>query len=232
MRLGLLQCDHTLESVRHIAGDYDAMFANWLPAEWKVYDLTTGEAPRDLNECDAYITTGSKASVYDDEPWIHQFAALTQRIHAAGVPFLGVCFGHQMMGHALGGRVAKSPNGWGIGVHTFTISKHEAWMQPATASINVLMSCQDQVLDLPPGAEVLGGNAHCPVGIFRMGRMLGIQGHPEFTPAYAEALLHLRRERIGTERVDKALVTLHTPLHPELLATWTTNFCNEPHANL
>jgi GMP synthase-like glutamine amidotransferase len=232
MRLGLLQCDHTLESVRHIAGDYDAMFANWLPAEWKVYDLTTGEAPRDLNECDAYITTGSKASVYDDEPWIHQFAPLTQRIHAAGVPFLGVCFGHQMMGHALGGRVAKSPNGWGIGVHTFAISKHEAWMQPATASINVLMSCQDQVLDLPPGAEVLGGNAHCPVGIFRMGRMLGIQGHPEFTPAYAEALLHLRRERIGAERVDKALVTLHTPLHPELLATWTTNFCNEPHANL
>jgi GMP synthase-like glutamine amidotransferase len=105
-------------------------------------------------------------------------------------------------------------------------------MQPATASINVLMSCQDQVLDLPPGAEVLGGTAHCPVGIFRMGRMLGIQGHPEFTPAYAEALLQLRRERIGTERVDKALVTLHTPLHPELLATWTTNFCNEPHANL
>lgn len=224
MKLGLLLCDHTMESVRDIAGDYDAMFANWLPAEWKVYDLQQGQQPQDLNECDAYITTGSKASVYDDEPWIHQFAALTQRIHAAGVPFVGVCFGHQMMGHALGGRVAKSPNGWGIGVHTFAISRHESWMQPTADSVSLLMSCQDQVLDLPPGAEVLGGNAHCPVGMFRMGRMLGIQGHPEFTPAYAEALLQLRRERIGAAPVDKALATLHQPLSTALLARWAEAF--------
>lgn len=224
MKLGLLQCDHTLESVRHIAGDYDEMFARWLPAEWTIYDLTTGGGPRDLNECDAYITTGSKASVYDDEPWIHQFAALTQRIHAANKPFLGVCFGHQMMGHALGGRVAKSPNGWGIGVHTFTITKREQWMAPAADSVSLLMSCQDQVLDLPPGAEVLGGNAHCPVGIFRLGRMLGIQGHPEFTPAYAEALLNLRRERIGAARVDNALATLQQPLSAALLAQWAEAF--------
>lgn len=232
MKLGLLQCDHTLESVRHIAGDYDAMFANWLPAEWKIYDLQLGQEPRELNECDGYVTTGSKASVYDDEPWIHRFAALTQRIHAAGVPYLGVCFGHQMMGHALGGRVAKSPNGWGVGVHTFAISKHKSWMQPETASINVLMSCQDQVLDLPPGAEVLGGNHHCPVGIFRVGRMLGIQGHPEFTPAYAEALLRLRRERIGAGGVDEALATLSHPRSTDLLAHWATNYFNETHTDL
>lgn len=224
MKLGLLQCDHTLESVRHIAGDYDEMFARWLPASWSVYDLTRGEAPQDLNDCDAYITTGSKASVYDDEPWIHNFAALTQRIHAANKPYLGVCFGHQMMGHALGGRVAKSPNGWGIGIHTFTVTKHEEWMQPSAPTVNILMSCQDQVLELPPGAEVLGGNVHCPVGIFRLGNMLGIQGHPEFTPAYAEALLHLRRERIGPERVDKALATLHLPLDAQLLAQWVRKF--------
>lgn len=224
MKLGLLQCDHSADSVRPIAGDYDDMFANWLPAEWRVYDLTIGEQPGILDECDAYVATGSKASVYDDEPWIHQFAALTRRIRAEEKPFLGVCFGHQMMGHALGGRVAKSPNGWGVGVHTFEITKTEPWMQPSANSINLLMSCQDQVLELPPGAEVLAGNAHCPVGLFRVGRMLGIQGHPEFSPAYAKALLRPRRERIGPDTVDAALATLNRPLDAALIAGWVRAF--------
>lgn len=224
MKLGLLQCDHTRENVRRIAGDYDEMFAKWLAMDFRTYDLQHGEAPQDLDECDGYIATGSKASVYDDEPWIHEFAELTRSIYKSGTPFIGVCFGHQMLGHALGGRVAKSEKGWGVGVHKFAIEESEDWMQPPAIEFSLLMSCQDQILDVPPGAKVLAGNAHCEVGMIRIGNMLGIQGHPEFPLDYAEALLKMRRELIGAVRTDEALATLGLPLDGPLLGNWARAF--------
>lgn len=224
MKIGLLQCDHVAEQFRPQFGDYDGIFARWLPADWKVYDITKGEAPAGLAECEAYVATGSKASVYDDEPWVHGFAELVRRMHAAGRPFLGVCFGHQMMGHALGGRVAKSERGWGIGVHEFEVVRREPWMEPPLPRIGVLMSCQDQVQELPPDATVLAASEFCPVAMFRVGSLLGIQGHPEFTPEYSEALMLHRVERIGAERVAAARATLGHTRHSAELARWTMNF--------
>jgi GMP synthase-like glutamine amidotransferase len=222
--IGLLQCDHVREEFASIAGDYGAMFRRWFPGEWRVYDIGAGQMPTSPDECDAYVTTGSRASVYDDEPWIHAFAELVREIHAAAVPFMGVCFGHQMMGHALGGRVAKSPRDWGVGVHEFSVAVHELWMQPRLDAFRLLMSCQDQVEALPAGAIVLAGNEHCPIGMFRIGNMLGVQGHPEFPVSYAEALMRSRVEMIGEATVERALATLDRPTHSAELAAWARTF--------
>lgn len=216
MKLGLLVCDP--------GRGFEALYRDWLQTNFIEYNLHQGEHPRDLDECDAYIATGSKASVYDDEPWIHQFARLTRRIHAAGKPFIGICFGHQMMGHALGGRVAKSPNGWGVGVHTFEICQTQAWMHPPAQSVNLIMSCQDQILELPPDTQILAANAHCPAAVIQTGKMLGIQGHPEFTAPYAKELLLLRRDRVGPERTSHALATLSQKLDASLFAQWVRRF--------
>ena len=229
MTVGLLQCDHTAPEFRGIAGDYDAMFRAWLPGvDWRIYDLPAGEFPAAPAECDAWVATGSRLSVYDDAAWIHRFAALVREIDAAQHPFIGVCFGHQMMGHALGGRVAKSARGWGVGVHEFRVHAQEPWMQPPLETISLIMSCQDQVEELPPGAMVLASTPHCPVAMFRRGTLLGVQGHPEFDPAYAAALLHHRRERIGSAIADEALASLANPRHSSELAAWALRWLRVP----
>jgi GMP synthase-like glutamine amidotransferase len=222
--IGLLQCDHVLPEFARISGDYDDMFRRWLPADWRVYDVTRGERPDDVFECDAYVSTGSRASVYDREPWLQDFASLVRTLHEAQRPLLGVCFGHQMIAHALGGLVTKCVRGWSIGVHTFEVAVREPWMEPPVDRIGVLMSCQDQVERLPPGATVLAGNEHCPVGMFRVGSLLGLQGHPEFSVPYAQALAEYRRDKIGDERMNAARSTLGHPTHSELIRSWAEKF--------
>jgi GMP synthase-like glutamine amidotransferase len=129
-----------------------------------------------------------------------------------------------MLGHSLGGRTAKSHRGWGVGVHEFHVRACEPWMQPSAQSVRVLMSCQDQVEELPAGAVVLAGDDHCPAGMIRLDSLLGIQGHPEWTAEYAEVLLHHRRHRIGPAITDAALATLQSETDANLLRTWVMNF--------
>lgn len=215
-RIGLLKADPR---------PFEEMYAAWLPdIQWKIYNVHLGELPASTGECEAWIGTGSRYSVYDDEPWIHAYAGLVRRFHAGAAPFVGVCFGHQMLGHALGGRVARSERGWCIGVHQFTVQRQATWMRPRLETFGVVMSCQDQVEELPPGATLLAGNANCPHGMFQLGPLLGIQGHPEYTPEYSEALMLSRLDRIGAERVRQGQASLADPRHPRELGAWIRNF--------
>jgi GMP synthase (glutamine-hydrolysing) len=112
-----------------------------------------------------------------------------------------------------------------VGVLPVEILAHESWMQPARPEIRIQHMHQDQVQRLPPGSVVLGRSAHCEVGLFRVGEtMLGIEGHPEFTAEFAEALIRARRERIGAERSEAALRTIRQPNDGVLLGRWISRF--------
>ncbi len=230
MKIGLLLCDHVNESLLHIAGDYEQMFTGLfrdIAPDWEFipYEVCKSVFPADVNECDAYICTGSRFSVYDEEDWIQELKKFYVAVSESDRFLVGVCFGHQMIGEALGGIVSKSNYGWCVGIHSFTTVKHEKWMEPALSEFNLLMMCQDQIRQLPPDAVLLAQNEACPHAMIRIGqKILGIQAHPEFPKAYDQALMEMRIERIGEARVAAGVESLSLPVHSGIIAQWIVQF--------
>jgi GMP synthase-like glutamine amidotransferase len=226
MKIGLLECDDVAGRFAHIKGGYREMFAALLSgAKFSYYEAHRGKLPADARECDAWVCTGSKYGVYDNLPWIDELSGFIRKVKAAEAPFVGICFGHQVLAHALGGEVAKAKQGWGVGVLPLQILTQEDWMQPPRPEVRIQHMHQDQVMRLPPESVVLGRSPHCEVGMFRVGEtMLGIEGHPEFTAEFAEALIRARRDRIGSERSEAALKTVKEPNDGSLVGRWIARF--------
>lgn len=231
-RIGLLVCDHVPPEFRDLAGDYPDMFEDLLsgrPAiELVPYDLPAGEFPPSVNECEGWITTGSRRSVYENEPWIEDLAELVRNIARAESPYVGVCFGHQMIAQALGGKVERAEVGWGVGAKDVEVPDPPEWL--GRSRYRILNSHADQVVDAPPGARVLGGNDHCSNSLMQVGEsMIGIQGHPEFTPELCEALIRSRRGTVIPEDVaEAALGSLATPPDNQALADVLADFLCRP----
>ena len=226
MRIGLLECDEVTGRFATVSGGYREMFAALLPeASFAYYRAHKGELPAAPDACEAWICTGSRYSVYDGLAWVEALFAFVRKIGESGTPFAGVCFGHQVLAQALGGEVAKAEQGWGVGVLPLEVVKAEPWMEPARPVVRIQHMHQDQVRRLPEGSVLLGRSAHCEVGMFRVGdTMLGIEGHPEFTPEFAEALIRARRERIGAEKSEAALATVRQPNDGPLVGRWLARF--------
>jgi len=228
MKVGLLECDHVAEHLRHIADDYRQMFtqlfSRYAPQiQLEYFDVRNGEFPASTTACEAFVCTGSRFSVYDDEGWIQELKGFVRQLRDADKPFVGICFGHQMMAEALGGKVEKAAQGWGIGVRALNVVKAENWMQPQQASCGIQYTHRDQVVRLPENSVLLGESDHCPVAMFRVGeRMLGIQGHPEFPARYAEVLIRGRTELIGEDKVNAA--QFNAPTDEAIITNWLTRF--------
>lgn len=229
MRIGLLQCGHIRSELGEIHGDYPQLFGDLLadhPVELITYDLPAGAQPDEVDECDGWLISGSSDSVYDDLPWIPPAEDFLRRAVAAGVPVVGICFGHQLLAQALGGKVERSPRGWGAGAHTYRLTRPiEGWPDDVDqpASLNLIACHQDQVTELPAGAEVLASTDHCPVAAFTVGStVLAIQPHPEFTAPLSRELTDVRSGLMGPERARAAIASLDRPLNTEPVAAWMT----------
>ncbi|WP_226637746.1 type 1 glutamine amidotransferase [Brevundimonas poindexterae] len=206
-------------------GRYPQMFRRLLGEEFETRGVDVRHSPPpDPEAFDGVIITGSPAGVYDGEPWIGRL--LDWIASAKGrTRMVGICFGHQAMAQALGGRVEKSDRGWGVGLHRYDVQATEPWMQPPLSTIAIPVSHQDQVVERPAGARVILSSDFTPfAGLAWDDDAISMQCHPEFTPAFAAALAEGRRDRIGADRVDPALDTLKGDNDRDAVGRWIRTF--------
>ncbi|HEY0939390.1 MAG TPA: hypothetical protein VGE08_04765 [Steroidobacter sp.] len=229
MNLGILETGAPPADLKDRFGSYGDMFRRLLGPGYRYsyYDLRAGKLPDPASSHDAYLISGSASGVHDGDPWIEALKTFIREL-SGGTPLVGICFGHQIMAEAYGGRVIKSPKGWGVGLHSYEIKRRAAWMSSdGVPTLKIPVSHQDQVTELPQGATVLAASEFTPYAVIEYSerRAISFQGHPEFSPEYAAALIDLRRGTLYRQDfADAAVASLQEPNDAQRVASWVRNF--------
>lgn len=230
MKIGLLQCDSVIDALQGKHGDYPAMFGDLFAEvdgsiELTVFNVIEGEYPEDIDAFDGFVTTGSRHGAEDNLPWVADLIEFVRTLYQANKKLVGICFGHQVIAKALGGQVVKSDKGWGVGVSVNEVANPQAWMQPEKAQMKLLVSHQDQVIQLPENSHVLAASDFCPAYMYQVGEcFLSVQGHPEFSKSYSNDLMESRRDRIPHDVIEAGQASLEQDLDDILMARWIVNF--------
>ncbi|MCB1329771.1 MAG: type 1 glutamine amidotransferase [Maritimibacter sp.] len=215
MKIGLLIPGHAPEEVRARLGDYADMYERLLAghgfdfARWSVVENVFPEGP---DAADGWLIGGSRHGVYEDHPWIAPLEQLIRDIVAADRPLVGICFGHQIIAQALGGRVEKYHGGWALGPTAYDF---------AGTPLTLNAWHQDQVVAPPEGAEVIASNAFCRYAGLRLGdKTYSVQPHPEYGAEMMRGLFDFRAETAGVPaaQVAEARARLDQKLDADVMA--------------
>ena len=212
----------------HYPDMFETLFASQLTSadfRFSIVPVIDCVFPQAVDDYDGYLITGSAFGVYDDAPFIPKLMAFIREIFAADKPLVGICFGHQIVAHTLGGHAAKFDGGWGIGTMPINMVGKAGWIPTNIDQIELIHVHQDQVISLPPEAVRLAQSDFCLNAAFAIGnQVFAIQGHPEFTPSYTNALIDIREEKIGKERAATARISLQKPHDGHQVGGWIIDF--------
>ena len=181
--------------------------------------------PARAEEYDGYVITGSPASVNAPEPWIQRLLAFIRELDRARVPTVGVCFGHQAIALALGGRVAPIANGWQLGTATTEFVDAAPWMEPRSSSLCLYAAHCEEVTHLPAGAQLLGRSTHCRLAAYRIGdHFFTTEYHPEMTLDFMSALATYLEPKLGPAVTARAREQLAQPVEGAVFGHWMMRF--------
>ncbi|KAG4427341.1 hypothetical protein IFR05_017175 [Cadophora sp. M221] len=229
LRIAILECDTPLENTKAKYGGYGGVFTALLKAgadalnhpglssssglDLSTWDVVTAQSYPSLDDIDAILLTGSKHNSFDNDPWILKLVDFVKRVlDQRRVRIIGVCFGHQILGRALGAKVARSQEGWEISVTAIDLTKKGQELFGQT-SLALYQMHRDIVYDYPEGVEPLASTGKCSIqAMYIRNRYISVQGHPEFTEEIMREIVKLRHstglftdemEKDAIERVDR-----------------------------
>ncbi len=194
---------------------------------WQVttFEVTENDFPASLQGFDGLLIGGSPASVNDENHWIERLSDLIRRAFAAGLPMMGVCFGHQAIAQALGGKVGPNPGPFILGTTETTFSTRAPWMPEDAHKITLASAHGEQVTALPEGAEVMGESLTCPIAAYRIGgSVFATQHHPEMTPGFLAALVEEFTPDFPPEVGTRARASLAKAPEGPRFAEWIARF--------
>lgn len=220
----LIQAGTPPEDIRAVTGDLPTWFLAAIdqpPGAVQVVKVFEGEPLPDPGQHRAAIITGSWSMVTDRHPWSEATASWIRHAVAQGVPLLGVCYGHQLMAHALGGTVDYHPGGREMGcidIERLPAGDADPWLAECPPRFKAHLTHLQTVLRLPTGARALARSAHDPHQIVRYSpTAVSVQFHPEFTSDIQAACIGARAQVLRGEGLDPsamlhALAPTPTPL--------------------
>lgn len=220
MHIGILQTGHAPDGLRARVGDYSDLFQRLLDGNgftFDTYDVVDGVFPEGPDAADGWLITGSRHGAYENHPWLPPLEELIRAIDAGRVPLIGVCFGHQIIAQALGGKVEKFAGGWSVGRTVYDT-------MDGRIALNAWH--QDQVVARPAGARVLASSPFCENAILAYGEHIWtVQPHPEFDADFIAGLIDERGDAISPPvLLDKARDHLDRPLGTDVMAAKMAEF--------
>ncbi|KAF7563638.1 hypothetical protein G7046_g440 [Stylonectria norvegica] len=203
--LAILETDTAPESIAGKHGSYGDIIETSLRkglaqagnpiSDLKVtkWDVIIAQVYPALDSIDAVFVTAGQHDADKDDPWVPKLLEFVQGAYAAKKPILGLCYGHQIISRALGGKVSRNPGGWEVTVKQVNLTPQGSNLF-GKKSISLHQMHRDAVVQIPSGLEVIGSTSQCEIQIlYRKGRVLTAQGHPEFNSFMCLEMLEERR---------------------------------------
>ena len=235
MKIGILKCGTPPKDTLKEQGDLDEIFKKLLLLEnsnviVKGFDCIKEQLPKqsDFDNLDGFIITGSKYSSYDTKQWIRKLKTKIREMDRKKIKLVGICFGHQVIAEALGGKVILNSFGWEVSVSNIKMNRIGKKLFNSD-SLNIQSMHKDIVSDIKnTGLRIFSKNDCGIQGMIKDDHIFTLQGHPEYLPSTVKTLLLLRKDIIPLKICQKGLKKLTNSTDSKLISKFIGNFFMNP----